>query len=182
MASSTAALVALCLTVLLAGCVSEAPPEPPSRSDAKLSPGSDSAKPSSDGDSATPSGSNSSNASESSTHGGAQAVLASGLNSYDDEARAPTAGAQGRVHQMSIRPALTPEARRAFRGSVAPRLRRSTDGLERYQVGTLGEAVSTRNRFQHVVVQVRDAEGNLRTECLENERQLNALLRVRPEQ
>jgi hypothetical protein len=49
-------------------------------------------------------------------------------------------------------------------------------GLAPQSLGALGEGVDPAGRFQHVVVQVRDENGNLRTECIESRRQLDFVL------
>jgi hypothetical protein len=41
--------------------------------------------------------------------------------------------------------------------------------------------VDVRERFQHVVVQVRGQDGQLRTECLEDAQQLRRLLQIEGE-
>ncbi len=171
---------ALCLSVVLTGCLSEAPPEPESRSNAKLAPASSSDATGADGSSEVEGAGR--KHIDSPTQSGAQAILASGLEHRAHEDLAQLEASQSHVHRMKVRPDLSPEARQELRQSIARRLRRTTDDLEHFQVGTLGEAVSTRERFQHVVVQVRDEQGNLSTECLENESQLDALLRARGEQ
>lgn len=76
----------------------------------------------------------------------------------------------------SARPTLSPDVARRLEGSLSERLTRSVDGLPRYTLPGVGDSVDTRGRFQHVVVQTRDSNGQLHTECFENQAQLERAL------
>jgi hypothetical protein len=73
-------------------------------------------------------------------------------------------------------PKLSALTRTELRRSLSKRLSRSLLGLETRVLGPAAQAVRTQGRFQHVVVQVRGADGQLRTECLDEPRQLDAVL------
>lgn len=165
-------ITAMCCTVF-AACANEAAPEPPTRSQASLSEqdNSEAAEPEVSANDAIPSR--------------AQAVLASNLDSAQldpTSSNAPYSPLTGHEHhehhehRIDVRADLPAPTRDALRRSLEQRLSRSLVGLPRNTLRDGSESVDTHKRFQHVVVQVRDAEGNLRTECLENRRQLEMLL------
>lgn len=52
-------------------------------------------------------------------------------------------------------------------------------GLQRHPVGDSTEAVDVHDRFKHVVVQVRGADGQMHTECIEHGRRLDHLLAIK---
>jgi hypothetical protein len=112
----------------------------------------------------------------------AQALLASNFDDAKLDPReaiapySPLAGHENHEHRLSVRPDLPAPTRDALRRSLEQPLSRSLAGLPRNLLHDGSESVDTHGRFKHVVVQVRDADGNLRTECLENRRQLELLL------
>lgn len=65
--------------------------------------------------------------------------------------------------------------------SLGERLIHSVDGLDRRTIPGVGEVVDTRGRFQHVVIQTRNAAGRSRTECVENQAELMRALGPVPE-
>ena len=171
--------------VLITSCGSDAALEPPSRTNLEqpsaerpeATPPRDAAQPKAE-EQASAQGPTASLEARSSEPGLDPQLSASSALSSQSGASA----LRGKTHRLRVRPNLSPELREAFRASLSQRLQRSTDGLLRHPMGSLGEAVSTRERFQHVVVQVRDENGNIGTECLETEGQLEALLRARGDQ
>ncbi|HEX2729973.1 MAG TPA: hypothetical protein VHM70_00150 [Polyangiaceae bacterium] len=71
---------------------------------------------------------------------------------------------------------VEPATAAALERSLEQRLSHSMDGLDKRQAPGGGELVDTRGRFQHVVVQVRDANGQMHTECVETHEQLHRAL------
>ncbi len=166
--------VALICAAGFAGCANSAAPEPqPRKANAPLS---------GDANEGASPQSPQRTSPDSTPQQTAQAVLASGFDSHELDPRigsapySPIAGFEDHEHRITVRPDLSKPSRDAFKRSLENRLSRSMAGLPRSVLANGSEAVNTNDRFQHVVVQVRDANGNLRTECLENRRQLDALL------
>lgn len=73
-------------------------------------------------------------------------------------------------------PVVDPDVATRLERSLSERLTHSVDGLPRRTLPGVGEVVDTRGRFQHVVVQTRDATGRARTECFESQAELRRAL------
>lgn len=93
-----------------------------------------------------------------------------------EEGTQPQRAARTVERAANVRPTLSPEVAQRLKGSLNERLTRSVDGLPRYTLPGVGDSVDTRGRFQHVVVQTRDSNGQLHTECFENQAQLERAL------
>lgn len=113
------------------------------------------------------------------TAGSRQPANATSVQGPSAAPAANVAASGAQLQRLEGKAVLDLAERQAWRRSLEHRLSHTVEGLRQHALPDGSLAVDTEDHFQHVVVQVRGEDGKLRTECLENHRQLDALLGTR---
>ncbi len=89
---------------------------------------------------------------------------------------------RSRAHQASRQPTrsnvspLTDTQRTRLEQALAPRLSRLTQGLRVTRTATGSHHIDLRGQFQHMSVATRDADGQVRQQCVSTPEELSQLL------